>query len=119
MAGQIGRGSPPAIQAGQATCHPLIYLTPTFTRITDYTAADVIGRKCLSLRGSETDPAKVQTLREIGRTVDGLVDAAQRVSDSANELGRTASETKSWRAAGFTARDRNDRGSGEHGARGH
>ena len=44
--------------------HPLIYVNPAFTRTTGYIAADVIGSNCRFLQGPETDPAKVQALRD-------------------------------------------------------
>lgn len=51
---------------------PLVWVNPSFTRVTGYTPDDVLGRNCRFLQGPDTDPAVVdhirQALRE-GRTV--------------------------------------------------
>nr|WP_297427987.1 SpoIIE family protein phosphatase [uncultured Actinotalea sp.] len=51
---------------------PLVWVNPSFTRVTGYTPEDALGRNCRFLQGPDTDPAVVdhmrQALRE-GRTV--------------------------------------------------
>ena len=43
---------------------PLVYVNDAFTQLTGYTPAETIGRNCRFLQGKDTDPAKVDSLRE-------------------------------------------------------
>jgi PAS domain S-box-containing protein len=43
--------------------HPLLYVNPSFTATTGYTAEEVIGRNCRFLQGPDTDPKAVQAIR--------------------------------------------------------
>jgi PAS domain S-box-containing protein len=42
--------------------HPVIYVSPGFTRLTGYTAEDIVGNNCRLLQGVGTDPAAVLVL---------------------------------------------------------
>lgn len=44
--------------------NPIVFVNPSFTRMTGYSAAEVIGRNCRFMQGPETDPTAVQALRE-------------------------------------------------------
>jgi two-component system, cell cycle sensor histidine kinase and response regulator CckA len=44
--------------------NPIIYASPGFTRLTGYTAEEVVGRNCRFLQGKDTDPAAVAQVRE-------------------------------------------------------
>jgi PAS domain S-box-containing protein len=44
--------------------NPLIWVNPSFTRVTGYEAAEVVGRNCRFLQGPATDPAAVAEVRE-------------------------------------------------------
>ncbi len=44
--------------------NPIIYLNPAFTKITGYTAQDILGKNCRCLQGAETDPKAVLLIRE-------------------------------------------------------
>ncbi|SSC23579.1 PPM-type phosphatase with PAS domain and GAF domain, partial [Klenkia terrae] len=46
---------------------PLVWVNPSFTRVTGYTAEESVGRNCRFLQGPATDRAKVA---EIGRALD-------------------------------------------------
>jgi PAS domain S-box-containing protein len=51
---------------------PLVWVNPSFTRVTGYTPEDVLGRNCRFLQGPDTDPAVVDHIRQAlraGRTV--------------------------------------------------
>ncbi len=48
--------------AGQG--RPMIYVNPSFERISGYAAADVLGRACDFLQGPDTDPATVQAISD-------------------------------------------------------
>src|SRR5690554_7976860 len=41
---------------------PLVYVNPTFERITGYTAAEVLGRNCRFLQGDPPDDSNMQAL---------------------------------------------------------
>ena len=43
---------------------PLVFVNEAFQRMTGYAAADVLGRNCRFLQGSDTDPAAVQQVRD-------------------------------------------------------
>ncbi|CAA9270369.1 MAG: FIG00511110: hypothetical protein [uncultured Blastococcus sp.] len=43
--------------------NPLIWVNPSFTRITGYESDDVIGRNCRFLQGPATDPAAIAEIR--------------------------------------------------------
>jgi PAS domain S-box-containing protein len=43
--------------------HPIIYASPSFERLTGYTATEILGRNCRFLQGKDTDPAAVSTVR--------------------------------------------------------
>src|SRR4051812_45206300 len=43
--------------------NPLIWVNPSFTRVTGYESAEVVGRNCRFLQGPATDPATVATIR--------------------------------------------------------
>ena len=43
---------------------PVIYCNAAFTRITQYTEADVLGKNCRFLQGAETEPAKVRIIKD-------------------------------------------------------
>ncbi|MGZ4572598.1 MAG: SpoIIE family protein phosphatase [Blastococcus sp.] len=43
--------------------NPLIWVNPSFTRVTGYEAQEVVGRNCRFLQGPATDPAAVDTIR--------------------------------------------------------
>jgi PAS domain S-box-containing protein len=43
--------------------NPLIWVNPSFTRVTGYAADEVIGRNCRFLQGPATDPGSVATIR--------------------------------------------------------
>jgi PAS domain S-box-containing protein len=44
--------------------NPLIWVNPSFTRVTGYEAAEAVGRNCRFLQGPATDPAAVAEIRE-------------------------------------------------------
>ncbi|HEY9813078.1 MAG TPA: PAS domain-containing protein, partial [Candidatus Sericytochromatia bacterium] len=44
--------------------NPIIYINPAFTKITGYTAQDILGKNCRCLQGKETDPKAVELVRE-------------------------------------------------------
>jgi diguanylate cyclase (GGDEF)-like protein/PAS domain S-box-containing protein len=44
--------------------NPIIFINPAFTTITGYPAAEVIGRNCRFLQGTETDPKRVAEIRQ-------------------------------------------------------
>jgi diguanylate cyclase (GGDEF)-like protein/PAS domain S-box-containing protein len=44
--------------------YPIVFVNPAFTQITGYSAAEIIGKNCRILQGSETDPATVQQIRQ-------------------------------------------------------
>lgn len=48
--------------------NPIIFVNSSFTTITGYSAAEVMGRNCRMLQGPGTDPAILQALREAIRT---------------------------------------------------
>jgi diguanylate cyclase (GGDEF)-like protein/PAS domain S-box-containing protein len=48
----------------QADDEPIVYVNPTFERITGYAADEVIGRNCRFLQGEETDPLRLTLMRE-------------------------------------------------------
>lgn len=53
---------------------PIVHVNPGFTRITGYAAAEVLGRNCSFLQGSEREQPGVQRLREaIARGEDATV----------------------------------------------
>jgi PAS domain S-box-containing protein len=43
---------------------PLVWVNPSFTRITGYSAEEAVGRNCRFLQGRATDPATVATIRK-------------------------------------------------------
>jgi PAS domain S-box-containing protein len=43
--------------------NPLVWVNPSFTRVTGYAAEEVVGRNCRFLQGPATDPAAVAELR--------------------------------------------------------
>ena len=43
---------------------PIEYVNPGFTRVTGYTATDILGRNCRVLQGRDSDPGKVAQMRE-------------------------------------------------------
>ena len=43
--------------------NPLVWVNPSFTRITGYEADEVVGRNCRFLQGPATDPAAVAGIR--------------------------------------------------------
>ena len=43
--------------------NPLIWVNPSFTRVTGYEAEEVVGRNCRFLQGPATDPAAVEGIR--------------------------------------------------------
>src|SRR5690606_28078993 len=53
---------------------PLVYVNPTFERITGYTAAEVLGRNCRFLQGDPPDDSNMQALETIHR---GLADGEE------------------------------------------
>jgi PAS domain S-box-containing protein len=44
--------------------NPLIWVNPSFTRVTGYDQDDAVGRNCRFLQGPATDPATVQEIRD-------------------------------------------------------
>ena len=44
--------------------NPLVWVNPSFTRITGYDAEEVVGRNCRFLQGPATDPAAVAEIRD-------------------------------------------------------
>lgn len=44
--------------------NPIIYVNPSFERLTGYSAQEVIGKNCRFLQGPDTDPAAVAQIRE-------------------------------------------------------
>ncbi|HYO36404.1 MAG TPA: SpoIIE family protein phosphatase [Geodermatophilus sp.] len=44
--------------------HPLVWVNPSFTRITGYSYEESVGRNCRFLQGPTTDPATVAQVRE-------------------------------------------------------
>jgi PAS domain S-box-containing protein len=46
---------------------PVIFVNRAFTALTGYAAEDVIGRNCRFMRGPGTDPADVETIRQVLR----------------------------------------------------
>lgn len=51
------------ITDASAQDNPIIYASASFSRMTGYSTADVLGRNCRFLQGPETDPVAVETLR--------------------------------------------------------
>jgi PAS domain S-box-containing protein len=43
--------------------NPLVWVNPSFTRVTGYEAEEVVGRNCRFLQGPATDPATVESIR--------------------------------------------------------
>jgi PAS domain S-box-containing protein len=43
--------------------NPLVWVNPSFTRVTGYEAEEVVGRNCRFLQGPATDPAAVESIR--------------------------------------------------------
>jgi diguanylate cyclase (GGDEF)-like protein len=43
---------------------PIVFVNSAFTQITGYSAADILGKNCRILQGSETDPVTVQQIRQ-------------------------------------------------------
>jgi PAS domain S-box-containing protein len=43
--------------------NPLVWVNPSFTRVTGYEAEEVVGRNCRVLQGPATDPATVESIR--------------------------------------------------------
>lgn len=43
---------------------PLVYINPAFQRITGYSREDVLGQNCWQLRGKETSPKALATIRD-------------------------------------------------------
>jgi PAS domain S-box-containing protein len=43
--------------------NPLVWVNPSFTRVTGYESADAVGRNCRFLQGPATDPAAVAEIR--------------------------------------------------------
>ena len=43
--------------------NPLVWVNPSFTRVTGYAAEEVVGRNCRFLQGPATDPATVESIR--------------------------------------------------------
>ena len=44
--------------------NPIIYINPAFTKITGYTAQDILGENCRCLQGKETNPQAIELIRE-------------------------------------------------------
>jgi PAS domain S-box-containing protein len=44
--------------------NPLVWVNPSFSRVTGYEYDDAVGRNCRFLQGPATDPAAVQTIRD-------------------------------------------------------
>jgi PAS domain S-box-containing protein len=44
--------------------NPIVYVSPSFTKITGYSAEEIIGQNCRLLQGKNTDPLAVTQLRE-------------------------------------------------------
>ena len=44
--------------------NPIIYINPAFTKITGYTAQDILGKNCRCLQGEKTDTKAVELIRE-------------------------------------------------------
>jgi PAS domain S-box-containing protein len=43
--------------------NPLVWVNPSFTRVTGYEAEEVVGRNCRFLQGPATDPASIDAIR--------------------------------------------------------
>ncbi|HWM57032.1 MAG TPA: SpoIIE family protein phosphatase [Pseudonocardia sp.] len=44
--------------------HPLVWVNPSFSRLTGYSAEEVVGRNCRLLQGANTDPAAIDRIRQ-------------------------------------------------------
>ncbi len=44
--------------------YPVVFVNPAFTRITGYSATEIIGKNCRILQGSETNPETIHQIRE-------------------------------------------------------
>ncbi len=51
---------------------PLVWVNPSFTRITGYSYEEAVGRNCRFLQGSNTDPAAVQRIRKALETQEAV-----------------------------------------------
>ena len=51
--------------------NPMIYVSPSFERMTGYSAAESLGRNCRFLQGRETDPVSAAIVREAVDAGDG------------------------------------------------
>jgi diguanylate cyclase (GGDEF)-like protein/PAS domain S-box-containing protein len=48
----------------EADDQPIVYVNPTFERITGYSADEALGRNCRFLQGEDTDPLRATLMRE-------------------------------------------------------
>lgn len=48
--------------------HPIIYCNPAFESMTGYRRAEILGKNCRFLQGSDTEPAAVETIRQALQT---------------------------------------------------
>lgn len=53
--------------------HPIVYASPSFERLTGYSASEVLGKNCRLLQGKDTDQAAVQRLRDSLRAKQACV----------------------------------------------
>jgi PAS domain S-box-containing protein len=67
--------------------NPLVWVNPAFTRVTGYTADDVVGRNCRFLQGPATDPAAVAQI---------AADLAAGRSSAVTLLNYRADRTAFW-----------------------
>ena len=60
----FGRAALPVSFAAARRGEPLVYVSPSFERLTGYRAADCLGENCRFLQGPSTDPSAVARVRE-------------------------------------------------------
>jgi PAS domain S-box-containing protein len=54
--------------------HPLVWVNPSFTRLTGYSLEEVVGRNCRLLQGPNTDPAAVRRIADALRRCEPITE---------------------------------------------
>ncbi|MDT7581493.1 MAG: hypothetical protein QOK35_2757, partial [Pseudonocardiales bacterium] len=54
--------------------HPLLWVNPSFTRLTGYPPEEVVGRNCRFLQGPNTDPAAIRRIGEALRRCEPITE---------------------------------------------
>ena len=80
--------------------NPLVWVNPSFTRLTGYELDEVIGRNCRFLQGPNTDPASISRIRTALAEERGLTEVLLTTAGTAPRSGTRSRSRRSSTAAG-------------------